>query len=184
MRVFVIGVSCVGKTTIGARLAELLRCQFFDLDQEIERFFGTGIERLRNRFLTMHSFRDEAAKALVHLLSRPNSRDCVIALPPSGLMGAYLRIVRRAGGTSVVLNDKPENILERIRFYDMDSRPIEKVLTQDEERLYLREIKKDLSYFRQSYDRGDLQIDISGLDGIGAARKVKEALVATAIKIG
>ncbi|MGH9425196.1 MAG: shikimate kinase, partial [Terriglobia bacterium] len=173
MRIFVTGVSCVGKTTIGARLAELLGCQFFDLDQEIERFFGTGIERFRNRFLTMHSFREEAAKALVHLLSRPNSRDCVIALPPSGLMGAYLRTVRRAGGTTVVLNDKPENILERIRFYDMDSRPIEKVLAQDEERLYLREIRKDTSYFRQSYDRADLQIDISGLDAGGAARKVK-----------
>ena len=37
--------------------------------------------------MTVHSFRNEAAKSLVHLLNRPESRDCLIALPPSGLMG-------------------------------------------------------------------------------------------------
>ena len=175
-QIFVTGVSCVGKTTIGARLAELLGCQFFDLDHEIEDFFGTKIGRLQSRFLTMHSFREEAAKALVHLLSHPNGRNCVIALPPSGLMGAYWRTVRRVGGTTVVLNDKPENIVERVRFYDIDSRPVEKVLTQEQKRAYLREIKKDITYFRQSYGRADLQIDISGLGPVGAARKTKEAL--------
>lgn len=183
-QIFVTGVGCVGKTTIGARLAELLGGQFFDLDHEIERFFGTKIGRLQSRFLTMHSFREEAAKALIHLLSHPNSQDYVIALPPSGLMGAYLRVVRRVGGTAVVLNDKPENIVERIRFYDIDSRPIEKVLTQDQKRAYLREIKKDITYFRRSYERADLQIDVSGLDPVGAARKVKEALEAIGVKIG
>jgi hypothetical protein len=46
MRIFVAGVSCVGKITIGARLASLLEYRFFDLDVETERFFGTSIERL------------------------------------------------------------------------------------------------------------------------------------------
>ena len=74
---------------------------------------GTSIERLQNRFLTMHSFRNEAAKALVDLLNRPESQDCVIALPPSGLMGGYLRAIKKANGTTVVVTDKPENILQR-----------------------------------------------------------------------
>jgi shikimate kinase len=30
------GISCVGKTTIGAQLASLLQCRLFDLDIEIE----------------------------------------------------------------------------------------------------------------------------------------------------
>jgi shikimate kinase len=38
MRVFLTGVSCVGKTTIGARLAQITDRAFFDLDVEIERF--------------------------------------------------------------------------------------------------------------------------------------------------
>ena len=69
MRIFLAGVGCVGKTTTGARLAELLEWQFFDLDAEIERFFGMSVERLRNLHLTSHSFGIEASQALKHLLS-------------------------------------------------------------------------------------------------------------------
>lgn len=176
MRIFLTGVGCVGKSTIGKKLAELLGIRFFDLDDEIENFFGISIERLQNRFLTTHSFRDEAAKALVNLLNRPESRDCVIALPPSGLMGGYLRAIKKANGTTVVVADKPENILDRIRFFDIDSRPIEKSLTPKEKKLYLREIRKDITYFRASYQRANLKVDISGLDPDQAARKVKEAV--------
>ena len=78
MRVFLTGVGCVGKTTIGKILGELLAVPFFDLDHEIEVFFGTSIERLQNRCLTMHSYRNEAAKALMHLLNCPESQHCVI----------------------------------------------------------------------------------------------------------
>jgi shikimate kinase len=161
---------------IGKKMGELLGVRFFDLDEEIEDFFETSIERLQKRFLTIHSFRNEAAKALVHLLSRPESRDCVIALPPSGLMGGYLRAVKKAGGITVVVTDKPESILARTRFYDIDSRPIEKRLTPKEKMLYLREIRKDMHYFRTSYRRAALQVDISGLNADQAARKVKEAV--------
>jgi len=176
MRFFLTGVGCVGKTTIGKIMCELLGVRFFDLDSEIESFFETSIERLQNKFLTIHSFRNEAAKALVHLLNRPESLDCVIALPPSGLMGGYLRAIKKANGITAVVTDKPENILERIRFYDIDSRSIEKKLSPKEKKLYLKEIKKDITYFRTSYQRANLQVDISGLDQDQAARKVKEAV--------
>jgi shikimate kinase len=176
MRIFLTGVGCVGKTTIGKKLGEILGVRFFDLDNEVESFFETSIERLQNKFLTIHSFRNEAAKALVHLLSRPESRDCVIALPPGGLMGGYLRAIKKANGTTVVVTDKPENILARIRFYDIDSHPIEKKLTPKEKKLYLREIKKDITYFRTSYQRATLQVDISALNADQAACKVKEAI--------
>ena len=73
MRIFLTGVSCVGKTTIGTKLAVLLGCPFFDLDQEIERFFAMPIEHLQDQFLTMYSFRQEAAKALKSLLNREGS---------------------------------------------------------------------------------------------------------------
>jgi shikimate kinase len=183
VRVFLIGVSCVGKTTIGRRLSELLDLGFFDLDEEIESFFGTSIERLQSRFITMHSFREEAAKALARLLARPVSRECVIALPPSGLMGGYLRVLKKSHGIRVVLRDLPERILERLMFYDVDSRPTEKSLTAAEKRIYLREIKKDITYFRNSYERADLQVDISGLDVLEAAQRVKLALEAPYKKV-
>jgi shikimate kinase len=176
MRIFLIGVSCVGKTTIGKKLAELLDVNFFDLDSEVERFFKTSIEHLQDKFLTIHSFRNEAAKALVHLLSQPKSKHCIIALPPSGLMGGYLRVMKKTNGITAVVTDKPENILKRISFYDIDSCPIEKKLSSKEQKLYLREIKKDITYFGKSYHRTDLQVDISGLNHDQAALEVKKAV--------
>lgn len=176
MRIFLIGVSCVGKTTIGKKLAELLDVKFFDLDDEIEIFFKMSIERLQNKFLTIRSFRDEAAKALVHLLNQPESQDCIIALPPSGLMGGYLRVIKETSGITAVITDKPENIFRRLNFFDIDSRPIEKILTPTEKKFYLSEIKKDITYFGKSYHRANLQIDISDLNQKQAALKVKKAV--------
>jgi hypothetical protein len=92
MRIFLTGVSCVGKTTVGAKLATLLSRPFFDLDHEIESFFSMPIERLQGKCLTMYAFRQEAAKALTHLLKREESGEAVIALPPSGLMDNYWRV--------------------------------------------------------------------------------------------
>ncbi len=157
-------------------MAELLDVNFFDLDDEIENFFKTSIERLQDRFLTIHSYRKEAAKALIHLLNQPESPYCVIALPPSGLMSSYYQVIKKTNGTTAVITDKPEKILKRCRFYDIDSNPIEKKLSSQEEKFYLGEIKKDITYFGKSYYRANLQVDISGLDQNQAAHKVKEAL--------
>jgi shikimate kinase len=68
VRIYLTGVACVGKTAVGSHLAELLSYSFFDLDEEVERHFGTSLERLQNQFLTAHSYRYEAAKALSALL--------------------------------------------------------------------------------------------------------------------
>jgi shikimate kinase len=176
MRIFLTGVGCVGKTTVGSELARLLGVAFFDLDHEIERFFGTSIERLQSKFLTAHSYRNKAAKALVYLLNRPASQHSVIALQPSGLMGGYLRAIKKSSGITVALSDKPANIVERLTFYDIDSKLIQKNLTVEEKRLYLREIKKDITYFRKTYERADLRVDITDLDSQRAARRVKKAV--------
>jgi shikimate kinase len=176
MRIFLTGVGCVGKTTVGEKLAALLGCPFFDLDSEIESFFATPIERLQDKYLTMYSFRQQASKALEHLLKRKDSCDSVIALPPSGLMDNYWKVVKKSQGTIVVLTDDATNILKRITFYDKDSNPIEKHLTEKEKKLYLKDIKEDITYFKRTYKRADISVHISGLNPDKAAIKVKEML--------
>jgi shikimate kinase len=176
MRIFITGVGCIGKTTIGKKVASIMNCYFFDLDQEIENYFNVSIEKLQNRFLTIHSFRDEASKALVHILNQPESENCIIALPPSGLMSGYWRVVKKTVGIKIALIDRPENILERIIFLDIDSKPIKKILSDKEKKLYLKEIKKDITYFGKSYERADFQVNISGLNSSKSAKKTIEAL--------
>jgi len=143
LRISLVGVSCVGTTTIGRILADRRGCPYFDLDEEIERHFGISIERLQARFLTGYSYRKECAVVLERIAT--GSPDCVIALPPSGLRDAFLRVVRRVPCVTVAVHDTPEHILERIIFYDIDSRLIDKHLTDEERRLYLKEIKADIS---------------------------------------
>jgi shikimate kinase len=177
MRIFLAGVSCVGKTTIGEQLAGVLECRFFDLDIETERFFGTSIERLRNRHLTPHDFRLAASRALKDVLSREGSQNCVIALPPSGLLGGYWKVVSKTkDATTVVLRDTPENILKRIIFYDIDSRPLQKHLTDRERGLYLREIELDIAAFSRSFGRAHVSVDIAGCSASEASRRVRDAL--------
>ncbi len=117
MRVLLVGVSCVGKTTIGRLLAGRLGCSFFDLDEEIETHFNTSIKRLQARFLTDYSYRKEVSVVLKRIVAE--HRDCVVALAPSGLRDAYLRVIRKVDCVTVAIEDTPENIVQRATFYDI-----------------------------------------------------------------
>jgi len=103
----------------------------------------------------------------------------VIALPPSGLRDAFLRVVRRVPYVTVAVHDTPENILERITFCDIDSRRIDKHLAGEERNLYLKEIKADISYYKKSYQRADLQVTITGLDPQASAAEIDALLSLT-----
>jgi len=135
------------------------------------------IEQLRNRYLSSHGFRLAVSQALQHVLSREDSCHCVIALPPSGLLSALSKVVRKTrDATTVVLSDTPENILRRITFYDAESRPLQKKLTDHEKGLYLREIQRDIAYYNRSFRRANVTVDISGCGLEEASRKVWDVL--------
>ncbi len=176
MTVLITGVSCVGKTTVGQVLAEDLGIPFEDLDQAVERHLGAPISRLQQRYGTMDLYREAAAGVLASLLRSFGGRRAVIALPPSGLMGPFWRQIKGRRVVTIVLDDTAGNILGRIRFYDDDSRPIEKSLTARERTLYRRVIREDLTYFNRSYRKADARVAISGCSVVEAANRVRDAL--------
>jgi shikimate kinase len=175
-RVLLSGVSCVGKSTIGAELARLLGVLFFDLDKEVEAFYQESVPRLQARFLRMSGYRGNVCRVLKEILARPEAVECVIALPPSGLRPPYWNVVKASRSTVVVLQDDPVNILARIVFFDDDSRPIERVLTAKERELYVDDIKKDIRYFARSYSKADATVQINGLGPLEAAQKIKSVV--------
>jgi shikimate kinase len=176
MKIGLVGVSCVGKTTMGKRLAERLGYAFFDLDAEIEDTFGTSIERLKSELLTEYSFRQKAALVLKRLVRQQEKPHCVVALPPSGLMDHYARVLKQGDCVTIALYDRPEHILARITFYDKDSHPIHKRLTEAEKAYYMREITADMTYFGRWHRKAHWQVDIAGL-GIERSVAKIEALV-------
>ena len=99
-----------------------------------------------------------------------------MALFPSGLMDDMWNVLKRMDRMVVVLWDSPENILSRIAFYDEESKPLAKSLSEMELRYYLKEIKKDGAYFERSYRKADIAVDIEGLDVERSAMKIERLL--------
>lgn len=176
MVILLTGVACVGKSSIGKKLAEDIGYIFFDLDVEIEKYFKKSISRLKMEIITEYSWRLMVVPVLKKILDENKPKDIVVALPPSGLQDAYLRVIKKSKALVIVLADTPKNILNRVTYYDEDSKPIAKVLNDQQKKFVLSEIKKDITYYKRSYGRAHFQVDISGLDVGQAADKLKELL--------
>lgn len=176
MIILLTGVACVGKSTIGRRLADEVGFQFFDLDVEIESFYGMSISRLKAEILTEYSWRAKGTPVLTRILEENRHKDTVIALPPSGLMDPYLRVIKKSASLVVVLNDAPVNIVNRVVYYDIDSKPTDRKLNAKEKRLVLADIKKDITYYKRSYARAHFQLDITGMDIPRAVGALKDLL--------
>jgi shikimate kinase len=85
MRIFLAGVACVGKSTIGACLAKRLDCAFYDLDEEIETYFGAPLQALRAVAFTRQRFRKRYAGVVLTKLITEREPRFVMAPQPSGL---------------------------------------------------------------------------------------------------
>ena len=162
MKIYIIGISCVGKTTIGGLLSDYLGFSFYDLDIEVQKYYQKPIEIIQNECFSMNGYRQKASVVLDKLFKSEN--DLVIAGTPSGLRDSYLQVYkkckRKMDIISINIIDKPENIIDRLTFYDVDSILLEKKLDEIEKKRYLKEIIKDFNYFKKSLSRADLQINI------------------------
>lgn len=166
MIIYIVGLNCVGKSTIGKMLAEKLGYSFFDLDNEVEIYYQKTIERLQNELFSMNEFRRKASIVLDKLFEE--NIDSVISGTASGLMFYYLNVFRKHKKNkklySIYLHDSPENILQRLTFYDIDSKLIDKKLDDYDKKNYLKCIKADYNYFKESYKRSDFNIDITDMN--------------------
>ena len=165
MKIYLVGISCVGKTTIGRLLANYLEFSFYDLDDEVQKYYQKPIEIIQNECLTMNGYRQKASVVLDSLLKiQENS---VISGTPSGLRDSYFQVYKKHKKKkdliSINIIDNPENILDRLTFYDVDSKLLNIELDDNEKKKYLKEIIGDLNYFKKSLSRADLQISIGNI---------------------
>ncbi len=65
MIIYLVGIGCVGKSTIGKMISEKIGFTFFDLDREIEIYYKKPIERLQE-------YREKGSVVLDNLLSKKN----------------------------------------------------------------------------------------------------------------
>jgi shikimate kinase len=165
MIIYLVGLGCVGKTTIGKSLAEKMGFRFFDLDEEVENYYQKPIERIQDEHLTMDGFREKASVVLDLLFSK--NIDSIVAGTPSGLKFYHLNVYKKHKADkdlhSIYLEDTCENILERLRFYDKDSKPLHDIVNDSNRKKYLRKLKEDYRYFKSSYKRADICVNIENI---------------------
>jgi len=165
MILYLVGISCVGKTTIGKLLADKIGFKFYDLDIEIQNYYNKPIERIQDECFTMNGYREKASIVLDSLFTMDT--DSVISGTPSGLKFSYLQVYKKHKVAkdlySIYIKDSFENVLGRLTFYDKDSNPVTEKLDESKKRRYLKEMKADYNYFKDSYDRADFAIDINNI---------------------
>jgi len=165
MKIYIVGISCVGKTTIGSKLADSLNYTFYDLDEEVERFYQKPIEQIQNECSSIIEFRQKASIVLDNLFT--TDENSVIAGTIAGLKDSYFKIYqkhkKRKDLISIHIIDDPENVLNRLTFYDADSKMYEKALDDKMRKMYLKEIVADWKYFQKSLNLADLQVSIKNV---------------------
>lgn len=167
MIIYLVGVSCVGKSTAGKLLADKIGFSFYDFDDEIEKYFGKPKEHILDDYMFSYSFREDTRIVLHDLLKK--KENAVIAASPSGLRDVYLQEYKKSrkesgnNFVSIHLSDKPENILKRITFYDKESKLMDVELSDREKKLHFKEIKKDITFFKKFNGRADHEFSVDGL---------------------
>jgi len=172
MRLYLVGVPCVGKSTIGKLIAQRLGCPFVDFDLEVEKRMGQHIESLKKScagFNPEYEYRERVKHVLADVLIQ-NPIDLVIAMPPGGMFGQYSRILHEHPDVvTIELQDDPINILNRIAFFDEETKPIEVQLDENSRAYYLRDIQRDVQYYKVPYQKVQMRFHLHGMNASEAA---------------
>ena len=176
MRLYFVGVPCVGKSTIGKLVADRLSYHFVDFDLEVEKRMGQHIEALKAScvgYNPEYVYREKVKHILAEVLAE-NPVDLVISMPPGGMFGQYSRILHKHPDVvTIELQDDPINILNRIAFFDEETKPIEVQLDDKSRAYYLRDIKRDIQYYKVPNQKVQLHFHLHGMN----ASETADALI-------
>lgn len=108
-RIALIGLRGAGKSTLGVRLAARLEAPFFELDQQIERELGAGLESIFSMY-GQDTYR-EAERRVLDRLTRTHRR-CVIATGGSLVLEPRTYELLRERCLTIWLKASPEEHME------------------------------------------------------------------------
>jgi len=163
MRIIIVGIACVGKSTVGELVARKHGLTFIDFDFEIEKRTKRRITALKNHFMNEHSFRDYVSPVLRDVLNE-YPKQLVVAMPPGGMFRQYTKHYKNHEDLIIVaLKDRAKNIMGRIVFYDDESQfDPTYTITPENYNYYYEEVKEDIAYFNPKYKNAHVHINING----------------------
>lgn len=119
-KIFLVGFSGSGKSSVGKGLAKALRARFFDTDQMVVRKAGSSIAEIFAR-RGERVFRRLEREAITRVVSRKNT-PAVIAVGGGAFQIRENRELIRSAGTVVYLSCSQVQIYRRLRH--MNNRPL------------------------------------------------------------
>lgn len=154
MNILLFGISNVGKTTAGRILADKLGYNFYDLDEEVRKSYRMTTQEFIDTYW-LRNERDKRRGLLIgEMLDRYGNK--VIAVTPmyySSFFSKYMK--KRDDVIGIELQDTVENIFNRLIFTDDNDQVYEDSAEYREEHkaYYLKEIKKDITYYKKSFEK-------------------------------
>ncbi len=165
-RIALVGLRGAGKSTLGARLAARLKVPFFELDQQIERELGAGLESIFTMY-GQDTYR-EAERRVLDRLTRTHRR-CVIATGGSLVLEPRTYELLRERCLTVWLKASPEEHMDRV-IAQGDLRPIR---GRDHAMAELRTI---LEQRDRLYGLADATVDTTGIDEAESLKRLVQVI--------
>lgn len=146
MIILLFGVTNVGKTVTGEKLAEKLNFPFIDMDEEIKKRFKTTLEI----FMQDHPFSYERSQIKGNLLKdllTENKDNIVIAVTVIYYSEFFDSFLDMENVIAIELQDSKEHIFDRLVFSDENDIVYKDDLYKEEHKdYYMNDIHEDILY--------------------------------------
>lgn len=151
MVILLFGLTNVGKTVTGKKLAEKLEYSFYDLDEEIKKMYEITLEE----FMHIYPYQHERYKIkgnILKTLIEKHPNNTVIAVSPIYYARNFNCLIDLEHVIAIELQDSKEHIFERLVFSDEnDNLYWDDEYKQKHKNYYLKDIHEDIVYSREVY---------------------------------
>ena len=153
MMILLFGITNVGKTVTGAKLAERLNYTFYDMDEVIKKKFQTTLEK----FMKDNPFSYERGKLKGKILSdiiKENTGNIIISVSPIYYARFFNRLLDLDQVIAIELQDSKENIFQRLVFSDEgDNIYKDDEYKEQHKDYYKKEIHEDIMYAKNLFKK-------------------------------
>lgn len=153
MIIMLFGISNVGKTVTGEKLAKKLNYSFFDLDEEIKRRFQITLET----FMKENPYSYERSKikgGILKDLVKEHNDNMVIAVSPIFKSRFFNSLIVLEQVIAIELQDSEEHIFERLVFSDEDDNVYhDDAYKELHKAYYIKDIHQDIVYARKLFKK-------------------------------
>ena len=153
MIILLFGVSNVGKTVSGEKLAEKLNYSFFDLDEEIKKRLKTTLEKFMSDY-PYHYGRFKLKGKILKDIIDENKVSTVIAVSPIYHARNFNYLIDMEQVIAIELQDSEEHIFERLVFSDENDITYKDDAYKNQHKdYYIKDIHEDIMYVRECFKK-------------------------------